>query len=46
MDWFFFAILSATAAALTAILAKIGVEGVPSTLATPFALLSCSCLYG
>jgi len=34
MDWFFFAILSATAAALTAILAKIGVEGVPSTLAT------------
>jgi|SRR6266850_2851261 len=34
MEWFFFAILSASAAAFTAILAKIGVEGVPSTLAT------------
>lgn len=34
MAWFFFALLSASAAAFTAILAKIGVEGVPSTLAT------------
>jgi bacterial/archaeal transporter family protein len=34
MTWFFFALLSASAAAFTAILAKIGVEGVPSTLAT------------
>ena len=34
MSWFGYALLSATAAALTAILAKVGVEGVPSTLAT------------
>jgi transporter family protein len=34
MTWLFYAVLSAVAAALTAILAKIGVEGVPSTLAT------------
>jgi len=34
MAWIFFAFLSAGAAAFTAILAKIGVEGVPSTLAT------------
>ncbi len=34
MSWFAYALLSAAAAALTAILAKIGVEGVPSTLAT------------
>jgi transporter family protein len=33
MSWLAFALLSATAAAVTAILAKIGVEGVPSTLA-------------
>jgi transporter family protein len=33
MSWLAFAILSAAAAAVTAILAKIGVEGVPSTLA-------------
>ena len=32
--WFFFALLSAVFAALTSILAKIGVEGVPSNLAT------------
>mgnify|MGYP000905846621 FL=1 len=32
--WFFFAILSAVFAALTSILAKIGIEGVPSNLAT------------
>ena len=34
MSWFAYALMSAAAAALTAILAKIGVEGVPSTLAT------------
>jgi transporter family protein len=34
MTWLLFAFLSAGAAALTAILAKVGVEGVPSTLAT------------
>ena len=34
MSWLTFALISAVAAALTAILAKIGVEGVPSTLAT------------
>ena len=34
MSWLFYACVSALAAALTAILAKIGVEGVPSTLAT------------
>ena len=32
--WFFFALLSALFAALTSILAKIGIEGVPSNLAT------------
>jgi transporter family protein len=34
MEWFFFVLLSASAAASTAILAKVGMEGVPSTLAT------------
>jgi transporter family protein len=34
MGWLFYACVSAGAAALTAVLAKIGVEGVPSTLAT------------
>lgn len=34
MSWLAYALLSAIAAAATAILAKIGVEGVPSTLAT------------
>lgn len=34
MTWFIFALLSALFAAFTAILAKIGVEGIPSTLAT------------
>jgi transporter family protein len=34
MPWWVFAFASAGAAAVTAILAKIGVEGVPSTLAT------------
>ena len=34
MTWILFAFISAGAAALTAILAKIGVEGVPSNLAT------------
>jgi transporter family protein len=34
MTWLLYALVSAVAAALTAILAKIGVEGIPSTLAT------------
>jgi transporter family protein len=34
MGWLFYAFISAGASALTAILAKLGVEGVPSTLAT------------
>ena len=34
MAWLIYAFISAFSAALTAILAKIGVEGVPSTLAT------------
>ena len=34
MNWFFWAILSAGFAGLTAVLAKIGVEGVSSNLAT------------
>jgi transporter family protein len=34
MTWFTYALVSAVAAALTAVLAKIGVQGVPSTLAT------------
>src|SRR6267142_3371020 len=34
MTWIVYAFISAVAAAITAILAKIGVEGVPSTLAT------------
>jgi transporter family protein len=34
MPWYFYALLSALAAAATAILAKLGVEGVPSTVAT------------
>jgi bacterial/archaeal transporter family protein len=34
MTWLVYALISAAAAAATAILAKIGVEGVPSTLAT------------
>lgn len=34
MSWLGFALLSALAAAATAILAKVGVEGVPATLAT------------
>lgn len=34
MAWLFYALVSAAAAALTAILAKLGLEGVPSTLAT------------
>ena len=34
MTWLFYACVSAVAAALTAILAKIGIEGVPSNLAT------------
>jgi transporter family protein len=36
MTWLLYAIVSALAAAVTAILAKIGVEGVPSTLATAY----------
>lgn len=34
MSWLVYALVSAVAAAATAILAKLGVEGVPSTLAT------------
>jgi len=34
MTWLIYALVSAGAAAFTAILAKLGVEGVPSTLAT------------
>lgn len=34
MSWIVYALISAVAAAATAILAKLGVEGVPSTLAT------------
>jgi transporter family protein len=34
MTWLLYAFISAGAAALTAILAKIGIEGIPSTLAT------------
>src|ERR1700681_3744000 len=34
MTWLLYAFVSAGAAALTAILAKVGVEGIPSTLAT------------
>ena len=34
MEWLFYAFVSAGAAALTAILAKLGVAGLPSTLAT------------
>ena len=34
MQWLLYAFMSASASALTAILAKLGVEGVPSTLAT------------
>jgi bacterial/archaeal transporter family protein len=34
MQWLVFAFVSAGASALTAILAKVGVQGVPSTLAT------------
>jgi transporter family protein len=36
MSWLFYACASAVTAAATAILAKVGVEGVPSTLATAF----------
>jgi transporter family protein len=34
MSWILYALVSAFAAALTAVLAKVGVEGVPSNLAT------------
>ena len=33
-SWMFYALLSATAAGATAVLAKVGVQGVPSNLAT------------
>ena len=36
MTWVIYAFVSAVTAAATAILAKVGVEGVPSTLATAF----------
>ena len=34
MTWLLYAVISAAASALTAVLAKLGVEGIPSTLAT------------
>ena len=34
MTWLLYAVISAAASALTALLAKLGVEGIPSTLAT------------
>src|ERR1044071_4218269 len=34
MPWYVYALLSAVSAAVTAILAKLGVEGIPSNLAT------------
>ena len=34
MTWLIYAFASAVTAAVTAILAKVGVEGIPSTLAT------------
>jgi len=34
MPWYFYALVSAVAAAATAILSKLGVEGVPSSVAT------------
>jgi uncharacterized membrane protein len=37
MTWLLFAFASAVTAAATAILAKVGVEGVPSTWRRPFA---------
>ena len=39
MSWLAYALISAVAASATAILAKIGVEGVPSTLATAIRML-------
>jgi transporter family protein len=36
LPWWVYAVLSACAAAATAILAKLGVSGIPSTLATAF----------
>lgn len=36
MGWLFYACVSALSAAATAVLAKVGVEGVPATLATAF----------
>jgi len=36
MSWLFYAVLSAVASALTAILAKVGVEHVPATLAVVY----------
>lgn len=41
--WLLFAILSAVFAAATAILAKIGIEGVDSNLARPSEQLWCCC---
>jgi transporter family protein len=40
-DWFFWALLSAAFAALTAIFAKIGLEGVDSDLATLIRIVDC-----
>ena len=46
--WFLFAVLSSVFAALTSILAKVGMEGVDSTLATALrtaVVLAMSCTF-
>lgn len=42
--WLFFAILSAVFAALTSIFAKIGIEGINSTLATAIRTVVVPCI--
>ena len=46
MTWLFWAILSAVFAAATALLAKVGVAGIDSNLATAIRTSSSSCLPG
>ena len=46
MSWLAYALISAVAAAFTAILAKIGVEGVSSTLATAIRTIVVTVLLG
>ena len=43
MSWLVYALISAVAAAATAILAKLGVEGVSSTLATAIRVMVVAC---